>query len=581
MRPTEEGIRELADRCLIKYDCHDQIVMHDMIREMGREIVRQESLDPGKRSRLWYLDDVLEVLREGKGTEAVNGLLLHATNVQVNAKPFEKMDKLWYREHVLEVQRDGMGTELVERGLLKFNDLEDVQVNPKAFEKMNNLWLLHLDYVHLTSGYEHISKRLLWLSWKGFPLDCIPWNFSMEKLVALDLRYSSLRKVWNGNMIMDKLKFLYLSHCHYLTRTPDFSGLYSLEELTLNDCKSLVEVDESIRCLNKLLVLDMKNCTKLWKLPSGIWMLKSLKRLDLSGCSKLGNLAVFKGPLYKLWCLFFSSWTLPPKGVHSIGFSLISVQAASCLMELNLKDCHLSYIPEEIGNLISLRTLDLTQNNLCTLPESICNLTCLKRLRLEDNNMSHLPSGIGGLTSLEILNLARNSLCTLPDSIGKLSCLKELFVGNNKLSHLPSEIGDLDSLETLELQRNNGFLALPESICKLVRLQILSLYDCNLSHLPNEIDRLISLAHLELRRNRSLILPESIWHLTSLNTLDLGDCNLSHLPSGIGGLVSLEILIIEKNNMCTIPDSINNLPCLENIRLNDCAKLRSLPELPT
>ncbi|XP_058182391.1 disease resistance protein RPV1-like [Rhododendron vialii] len=533
---AEDGIRKLFDRCLIKYDRHDQIVMHDMIRDMAREIVRQESFeDPGKRSRLWYLDDVLEVLRDGTGTEAVKGLILNATNVQVNTKPFEKMDRLWYCEHVLGVRRDGMGIEVVEGHLPDFNDPKDVQVNAKAFEKMNNLLLLHLDYVHLTAGYEHISRRLLWLSWKGFPLDCIPWNFSMEKLVALDLRYSSLKKVWNGNMILDKLKFLYLSHCHYLTRTPDFSGLYSLEELLLNDCKSLEEVDESIRCLNKLLVLDMKNCTKLRKLPSGIWMLKSLKHLDLSGCSKLGNLGVFKGPLCKLWCLFFSSGTLPPKGVDSIGFSLTPVPASSCLKELNLKDCHLSYLPDEIGNLISLRTLDLAQNNLNTLPGGICNLTCLKHLRLDNNNVSHLPSGIGRLTSLESLNLERNSLCTLPDTIGTLSCLKELFVGNNKLSHLPSEIGDLDSLKILKLQHNNGFSAFPESICKLIRLRGLSLYDCN----------------------------------------------LSHLPSGIGGLVSLGSLNIGKNNFCTIPDSISNHPRLETIGLSNCAKLQSLPKLPT
>ncbi|KAI8571114.1 hypothetical protein RHMOL_Rhmol01G0092500 [Rhododendron molle] len=343
------------------------------------------------------------------------------------------------------------GTEAV-KGLIL--NATDVQVNAKAFEKMNNLWLLHLNYIHLTTGYEHISKRLLWLSWKGFPLDCIPWNFSMEKLVALDLSYSKLTNVWNGNMILGKLKFLYLSHCHYLTRTPNFSGLSSLEELLLNDCKSLVEVDESIRCLNKLLVLGMKNCTKLRKLPSSIWMLKSLEHLDLSGCSNLGNLAVFKGPLNKIWCSFFSSWsTLPQKGVDSIGLSLTPVQASSCLTELYLKDCNLSSLSEEIGNLISLRTLDLAQNNLSTLPDGICNLTCLKHLRLEENNVSNLPSGIGRLTSLYSLSLSRNSLCTLPDTIGKLSCLTYLSVGNNKLSHLPSEIGDLDSLETLGISK--------------------------------------------------------------------------------------------------------------------------------
>ncbi|KAI8571069.1 hypothetical protein RHMOL_Rhmol01G0088700 [Rhododendron molle] len=441
---AEDGIRILANRCLIQCDYPDKIVMHDMIKDMGREMVWQESpQDPGKRSRLWYPNDVLEVLRDGTGTEAVEGLILNATDVQVNAKPFEKMEELWFREHVLEVRRDGM--------------------------------------------------------------------------------------------ILDKLKFLYLSHCHYLTKTPDFSGLSSLEELLLNDCKSLVEVDESIGWLNKLVVLDLKNCTELRKLPSSIWMLKSLERLDLSGCSNLGNLAVFKGPLYKLWCIFFSSWTLPPMAVNSIGLSRTPVQVPSCLTELYLKDCHLSCLSEEIGNLISLRTLDLSQNNLGTLPDGICNLACLKSLDLEENNVSNLPSGIGRLTSLERLDLTRNNLCTLPDAIGELSCLESLFVGNNKLSHLPTEIGDLDSLEWLLLEGNNVFRALPESICKLVRLQYLNLNDCNLSHLPSEIDRLISLETFHLGHNTSLIIPDGIWHL----------------------------------------------PCLDFISLHNSAKLRSLPKLPT
>ncbi|KAF7151887.1 hypothetical protein RHSIM_Rhsim02G0137300 [Rhododendron simsii] len=210
--------------------------------------------------------------------------------------------------------------------------------------------------------------------------------------------------------------------------------------------------------------------------------------------------------------------------MDSIGLSRTPAQAPSCLKELNLEGCHLSYLPEEIGNLISLQTLNLAKNNLSTLPDGICNLTCLKRLCLQDNIVSNLPSGIGRLTSLVSLYLSRNNLCTLPDTIGKLSCLKDLFVGNNNLLHLPSEIGDLDSLKTLVLEGNNGFRALPESICKLVRLLYLNLKDCNLSHLPSEIDRLISLSILELRHNISLTIPDSIWHLRSLKNIWLNNC---------------------------------------------------------
>jgi hypothetical protein len=41
------------------------VTLHNLIQDMGREIVRQESpLEPGKRSRLWFPQDVVHVLQE-------------------------------------------------------------------------------------------------------------------------------------------------------------------------------------------------------------------------------------------------------------------------------------------------------------------------------------------------------------------------------------------------------------------------------------------------------------------------------------------------------------------------------------
>ncbi|KAE9462818.1 hypothetical protein C3L33_05274, partial [Rhododendron williamsianum] len=260
------------------------------------------------------------------------------------------------------------------------------------------------------------------------------------------------------------------------------------------------------------------------KAPSSIWMLKSLKSLDLSGCSKLGNLGVFKGLIYKSWCSFFSSWTLVPKGVDSIGLSRTLVQPNSCLTELNLENCHLSYLSEEIGNLISLRTLNLAGNNLSTLPDSICNLTCLK----------------------------------------------DLVVGNNKLSHLPSEIGDLDSLKTLYLQDNKGLRALPESICKLVRLRQLGLSGCNLSHLPSGIGGLTSLFYLNIEENNICTIPDSISNLPCLDWILLNKCaKLRSLPK-------LPTCIVVEANCCP---SLESLP-LEldqlgwgKVDYSECSKL--------
>ena len=73
----------------------------------------------------------------------------------------------------------------------------------------------------------------------------------------------------------------------YLTKTPDISGLPSLEQLILKDCPRLREVHPSIGCLCNLILLNLKDCTSLSNLPRKIYKLKSLKTLILSGCSKI------------------------------------------------------------------------------------------------------------------------------------------------------------------------------------------------------------------------------------------------------------------------------------------------------
>ncbi|XP_044470089.1 disease resistance protein RPV1-like isoform X1 [Mangifera indica] len=56
-------INVLIERCLITTS-FDTITMHDLLEEMGREIVRQESIDnPGERSRLWDHEDIFSVLK--------------------------------------------------------------------------------------------------------------------------------------------------------------------------------------------------------------------------------------------------------------------------------------------------------------------------------------------------------------------------------------------------------------------------------------------------------------------------------------------------------------------------------------
>jgi tRNA(Phe) wybutosine-synthesizing methylase Tyw3 len=57
------GIRNLLDKALVTITSGNYIQMHDLIREMGRQIVREESINnPGQRSRLWNAGEICDVL---------------------------------------------------------------------------------------------------------------------------------------------------------------------------------------------------------------------------------------------------------------------------------------------------------------------------------------------------------------------------------------------------------------------------------------------------------------------------------------------------------------------------------------
>ncbi|KAI9104416.1 hypothetical protein K1719_022988 [Acacia pycnantha] len=246
------GITHLIERSLVKvakFGNKNILDMHDLLRDMGREIIREKSPDePEERTRLWLNDDVLNVLENNIGTIAIKGLSL--TMPRNNS----------------------------------------VTLTTNAFEKIKKLRLLNFNHVQLNGDYAYLSKELRWLCWHGFLLENLPTNFNLEKIVVIDLKWSNLTKVWEKSQVLKWLKILNLSHSHCLTETPDFSKLPYLEKLILKDCPRLSMIHPSIGKLGHLILLNLKNCNGLEHLPRSIYDLKSLRTLNLFGCSKIERL---------------------------------------------------------------------------------------------------------------------------------------------------------------------------------------------------------------------------------------------------------------------------------------------------
>ncbi|XVE80843.1 hypothetical protein DITRI_Ditri15bG0013200 [Diplodiscus trichospermus] len=67
------GIENLIGRSLLIVNEKNKLMMHHLVQDMGREIIRQESPDLGKRSRLWR-KDAFDVIREKIGSKTIKCL---------------------------------------------------------------------------------------------------------------------------------------------------------------------------------------------------------------------------------------------------------------------------------------------------------------------------------------------------------------------------------------------------------------------------------------------------------------------------------------------------------------------------
>lgn len=145
---------------------------------------------------------------------------------------------------------------------------------------------------------------------------------------------------------------------------------------------------------------------------------------------------------------------------------------------LNLWSSNIESI-EGIEIFTELKTLDISTNNLTTLPDSMAQMTKLRGLEFNKNKFTVFPEVLCSLPNLTFISFWNNQIAVVPESISNITSLKSLNFAFNKITTLPDSIGDLSNLTTLSLW-STQIHKLPESITKLSNLSGFYLYNAQL-----------------------------------------------------------------------------------------------------
>ncbi|KAG2667419.1 hypothetical protein I3760_15G114200 [Carya illinoinensis] len=418
----DDGINRLIDKCLVNVD-KNKLWMHDVLQDMGREIVRLQSpKELGKCSRLWYHEDVRHVFEESMGTNRVEGIV-------IDLPPGEDM----------------------------------INLDSDAFVSMKGLRVFINRNAHFSEGPNYLSNELRVLDWHEYPMQSLPPNFNGTKLTIFRMRDSLIMELGQR---FKKLRTMDLSYCSFLTKIPNLSSASNLEELKVKYCASLVEVHDSIGFLDNLSYLSFEECPNLSIFPRSL-KLRSLHMLHLNGCESFHNFPEIEGKMENLHTLGLEGTAieeLPLSIGNLVGLYYLNLWSCKKLVRLptcilQLKHLRRLYI-DDCQNILNFGKMG--DNRQVVL--AIESTTVEDEISSSEEKLHELPpsaNSSNGSIVLQVLNLP--------------NCSQSNFF---PLSNFFTMFNSLPILYHLDLSKSTIVSLIPTRIKGIVRLAILDLNDC-------------------------------------------------------------------------------------------------------
>ncbi|XP_063941582.1 disease resistance protein RPV1-like, partial [Daucus carota subsp. sativus] len=352
-------INNLKGKCLLTIDDKNVLHMHDLLRDMGMQVARNNSPgNPEKYSRLWLSRDIDRVLTEEN-------------------KVFQKLKilNMEYSSDLMTTPDFNMFPSLVDLNFAYCRSLKKIH---RSIGRLAGLVSLNLGGCWMLASLPKTIGNLKALKhlnlFGSASLGKLPENLP-ESLENLNIGMSGLKSLPHSIHLLGNLIELDVPYNSELITLPDnICKLRSLQYLIVSACKNLKALPEDLGDITSLRVLRMKE-TSVSDLPGSIGNLSNLVELILGRNPNLETLADTICNLRSLEILTIGSCE-KLKELPGQMWKITSLREL-CIRNTTMLKVEANQIP------ISLKKLDLSYKAFTTLPLGISRLTNLECLQVE------------------------------------------------------------------------------------------------------------------------------------------------------------------------------------------------------
>jgi len=350
-------------------------------------------------------------------------------------------------------------------------------------------------------------------------------------LTTLDMAHNKVLSVPGSIGFLSHVSSLNLSHNQLTSLPPEINGMTALASLELTS-NMMGELPVAMGELSHLEVLHLRH-NRLTALPS------------LTNCRNLKELHLGDNRIKEV--------------------SGEQLEGVATVTTLDLRDNHISTLPQDVIKLQSLERLDLTNNSLSNLPLTLGVLPHLKSVQLEGNPMKSIRRDIMSRGTVELLKYLRSRM--------EESEMKELAVAGN-VSPIP-RAGSPVIPDAFTMRNSNRLNLSKKSLVDLPEEAVVAAIEAKVQAVDLSKNQMVSVSpvleelmpqlhEINLSSNKLTTIPSFVAG-ELLQFVDLSNNKLTELPLEVAGMKHLREIILSVNLFPAIPASLYSCAKLETI----------------